>query len=120
MTIDYQSTRFPNEEIFVQLIKAARTCQHDAVVDFNRGITADYISLLTDVVQMRENIWSTVPRSAFDDKGLIVPETPYIFILSPSSYPFVVASFGILSIGAALCTMCKLKATPSYLTFGCY
>lgn len=113
MTINYQSTRFPNEEIFVQLLNAVRTCKHDAVIDFNRGITADYISLLLDIIQMRQRIWTKVPRSGFDDKGLIVPETPYVFILAPASYPFVVASFATLSIGAALCTMCKSTTTSS-------
>ncbi|KAJ5300657.1 uncharacterized protein N7443_005659 [Penicillium atrosanguineum] len=105
MTINYQSTQFPNEDIFVQLLKTARTCQHDSVIDFNRDITADYTSLLTDVIQTRQTIWSQVPRSVFDEKGLIVPDTPYIFILAPASYSYIIASFSILSIGAALCTM---------------
>lgn len=116
MTINYQSVRFPNEEVFIQLLKAANTCQHAAVIDFNHGITATYTSLLTDVIQTRQNIWSQIPGSVFDEKGLITPDTPYIFILAPASYSFVIASFSILSIGAALCTMCKSNNSPKSQT----
>lgn len=107
MTINFQSTRFPNEEIFLQLLKAASTSQRDAVIDFNRGISADYVQLLTDVIQMRQKIWSELPRSTFDERGIITPETPYVFILAPASYPFIAAAFAILSIGAAISPMCR-------------
>lgn len=107
MTINFQSTRFPNEEIFLQLLKAAKASQRDAVVDWNRGISADYIQLLTDVIQMRQKIWSQLPRSTFDERGIIASERPYIFILAPASYPFIVAAFAVLSIGAAISPMCR-------------
>lgn len=107
MTINFQSTRLPNEDIFLQLLAAANSSRRDAVIDFNRGIRADYTQLLTDIIQMRQRIWSELPRMTFDDKGIIVPERPYIFILAPASYPFIVASFAALSIGAAICPMCK-------------
>lgn len=106
MTINFQSTRFPNEEIFLQLLKAASTSQRDAVIDFNRGISADYVQLLTDVVQMRQKIWSELPKSTFDERGIIAPEAPYVFIFAPASYPFIVAAFAVLSIGAAISPMC--------------
>ncbi|KAJ5486108.1 hypothetical protein N7530_000408 [Penicillium desertorum] len=105
MTVSYQNTLFPDDEILRLLLKAARFSKRDIIVDFLSGITADYTQLLADVIKTRQRIWTNAKRSTFDDRGLVLPESPYVFLLATSSYLVPVASFAILSIGAAVCPM---------------
>ncbi|KAJ5553982.1 hypothetical protein N7513_003941 [Penicillium frequentans] len=86
-------------------MEMALASKRDAIVDVPRGITASYAQLLTDVLKTRERIWAEAPRSMFDDKGIIMLDSPFIFILSSASYLVPVAAFAVLSVGAAICPM---------------
>lgn len=109
MTINYKSTVFPNDVVLCQLMEMALASKRDAIVDVPRGITASYAQLLADVLKTRERIWAEAPRSMFDDKGIITLDSPFIFILSSASYLVPVAAFAVLSVGAAICPMCKIR-----------
>ncbi|GFF36871.1 hypothetical protein IFM51744_03272 [Aspergillus udagawae] len=94
--------KLPNEPFFEHLVKSWNEVQHVVIHDPQNGVDADYTQLFTDVLNMRQAIYEALPRSMFDDKRIIVEESPFIFILAPGNYEFIVASFAILALGGAL------------------
>ncbi|KAF7175183.1 hypothetical protein CNMCM7691_006587 [Aspergillus felis] len=97
-----QVGKVPNEPFFEHLIKAWNEVQHVVIHDPDNGVDANYTQLFTDVLNMRQAIYKGLPRSMFDDKLIIMEETPFIFVLAPGNYEFVVASLAILGLGGAL------------------
>ncbi|GIK06541.1 putative NRPS-like protein biosynthetic cluster [Aspergillus viridinutans] len=101
--------KLPNEPFFERLVKACNEVQHVVIHDPQNGVDANYTQLFTDVLKMRQAIYEALPRSMFDGKRLIVEETPFIFILAPGNYEFIVASFAILGLGGAIVPLCMFQ-----------
>jgi malonyl-CoA/methylmalonyl-CoA synthetase len=107
-----QIGKLPNEPFFEHLIKARNEVQHVVIHDPNSGVDANYTQLFTDVLNMRQAIYEALPRSMFDDKLIIVEEAPFIFVLTPGNYEFIVASLAILGLGGALVPLCEFQRGP--------
>ena len=96
------STSLPNEPAFRRLVEN-RKLIHDVIVhDPSCGVNATYPQLMHDILALRERLYECLPESMFDEKGRIKDEAPYILILSKGTYEFIVASFYVLALGAAL------------------
>ncbi|KAB8272175.1 hypothetical protein BDV30DRAFT_227580 [Aspergillus minisclerotigenes] len=100
MTNDHCVTKLPNDPIFHQLLKLAKAGQDAVIVDPAREVNADFTQILTDLLQMRREIYARLPTSIFNGTGLVAQEAPfYTFILAPTSYLVFVASYAALSVG---------------------
>ncbi|KAF7585837.1 hypothetical protein BBP40_010035 [Aspergillus hancockii] len=86
----------PNEEVFRRLLENSKNIQGTIIHDPTCNTTAGYSKLLYDIVALREELYEVLPRTLFDDKGIIHPEEPYILIQSPGNYEFIVASPAVL------------------------
>ncbi|KAK5136251.1 hypothetical protein LTR08_003858 [Meristemomyces frigidus] len=97
-------TIFPNHPLFARLVRFA----HDSptrlcVRDDNTNQQATHLQLLTDVLALRERLWtqlSTPARRALDRR-----EAVYIAVLAPGGYEFTVAVLAVLALGAAVVPM---------------
>ncbi|KAE8152784.1 hypothetical protein BDV25DRAFT_170018 [Aspergillus avenaceus] len=78
--------QLPNEPFFHHLL---------------RGVEANYFNLLTDVLYMRQRIRHAVPASMFDSHGRIDSKRPYMIVLAPGNYDYLVAALAILACGGA-------------------
>jgi malonyl-CoA/methylmalonyl-CoA synthetase len=97
---------FPNELPFTHLLKTASQKQeHIVIKDTTLGVDANYAQLLTDILHMRDVLREQLPASMLDGHGLIVETTPYIFIVAPVNYEFIVTFLAILSLGGAFVAM---------------
>ena len=96
------STELPNEPTFDQLLRVSRQINHIIIHDPKHEVDADYAQLLTDLLRMRGSLYEVLPKSLFDEHDILREENPYILILAPGGYEFIVAAFAILSIGGAL------------------
>lgn len=93
----------PDEPIFRQIIEKGQTSQDVIFNDETCGVRATYSQLLHDIVALRQRLYEWIPKSAFDDRGLLKEdESPYFLILSPGNYDFVVCTFAVLAIGGAI------------------
>ncbi|KAI1279487.1 acyl-CoA synthetases/AMP-acid ligases II [Xylaria sp. FL0933] len=99
----FHCRQLPDEPIFQRLIDNTKT--HGRVIfhDPTCGVDATYPQLLHDIVSLRQRLHNWLPSSIFDKTGLLSDQTsPYILVLAPGNYDFVVASFTVLAIGGAL------------------
>ncbi|KAK0724920.1 hypothetical protein B0H67DRAFT_569137 [Lasiosphaeris hirsuta] len=96
------SQRLPDEPIFKKLIENGKSNPNVIFQDASCGVDATYPQLLYDIVSLRQRLYEWLPPSLFDDDGRIKEENPYILIVAPANYEFVVASLAVLAIGAAL------------------
>ncbi|KAI0132399.1 acyl-CoA synthetases/AMP-acid ligases II [Xylariales sp. AK1849] len=92
----------PDEPAFHKLVQNNKSNNNLIFYDPSCGVYADFKQLLHDVLALRQRLYEWLPESLFDDKGRITQEHPYILIISPGNYDFLVASFAILAIGGAL------------------
>ncbi|KAL4876010.1 hypothetical protein BJY04DRAFT_223495 [Aspergillus karnatakaensis] len=93
---------FPDDPIFAQLLQVARDVNHVIVHDPGNKVDADYAQLLTDILRMQTELRAALHQPMFSDDGILLEQTPYIFILADGKYEFIVAAFAILSIGGAV------------------
>lgn len=92
----------PNEPLFHHVLDVFTTNPDYVLVhDWVKGTEANCQQLLTDMLYMRRQIIQALPVSIFDSRKSIVPEKPYILVLAPGNYDFMVAAFSILCCGAA-------------------
>ncbi|KAJ5175405.1 uncharacterized protein N7482_001282 [Penicillium canariense] len=92
---------FPNEPIFVQLLKVSGEVSHVIVQDPQTDIQANYGQFLADLLQTRKGLRESIPESILDRNSLLRDDKPYIFLLTDGNYNFVVGAFSILSVGGA-------------------
>ncbi|KAE8327837.1 hypothetical protein BDV39DRAFT_204551 [Aspergillus sergii] len=92
---------FPNEPIFVQLLRVSREVSHVIVQDPQTDVEADYGQFLADLLQTRKGLQESVPGSLLDGKRLLREDNPYVFLLTDGNYNFIVGAFSILSVGGA-------------------
>ncbi|KAE8309938.1 hypothetical protein BDV41DRAFT_590813 [Aspergillus transmontanensis] len=92
---------FPNEPIFVQLLRVSREVSHVIVQDPQTDVEADYGQFLADLLQTRQGLQESVPGSLLDGKRLLREDNPYVFLLTDGNYNFIVGAFSILSVGGA-------------------
>ncbi|KAE8394397.1 hypothetical protein BDV23DRAFT_190022 [Aspergillus alliaceus] len=111
----------PNEPIFHRLIENSRLVTGTIVHDPTCHVDAGYRQLLQDVLALRQCLYKKLPASAFDAKGVIVEDEPYIFILSPGNYEFIVAVFAVLACGGAVVPLAPgvLPAEAHYFANEC-
>ncbi|KAK5996008.1 Acyl-CoA ligase oryP [Cladobotryum mycophilum] len=92
----------PNEPIFTRLLQNLNEVKHVVVHDSGNGVDADYPRLVSDVHHMQKELHQSLPETVFEDERKILRESnPYILVLLPGSYDFVVAALSVLSIGGA-------------------
>lgn len=92
----------PNEPLFHHMLDAFTTNpDHVLLHDWVKGTEATCTQLLTDMLHMRRQIVQALPTSMFDSRSRIVTERPFIAVLAPGNFDFVVAAFSILCCGAA-------------------
>ena len=106
MTVSY-SQKVPNEPIFHRLVEQSKSNHNVIFHDPSNGISAKYPQLFYDILLLRQRLYGSLPASMFDEKGRIKEDTPYVFILSRGNYEFIVASFTVLAVGAALVPLGK-------------
>jgi hypothetical protein len=100
---------FPNDKIFSNLFSCAERFPGSsiAVNDPANGVSATCIQLIGDIVATRKKIYEEWPREIFDGQG-VLKGSPWVSLLVPTSYEFVVGCLVILSIGGAIMPMRKL------------
>jgi hypothetical protein len=100
---------FPNDKFFSSLLSCAERFPGNptAVNDPTNGVSAPYSQLIRDIVATRKAIYDAWPAEVFDGQG-IVKGSPWIGLLVPTSYEFVVGCLVILSVGGAIMPMRKL------------
>ncbi|KAF4219339.1 hypothetical protein CNMCM8980_003070 [Aspergillus fumigatiaffinis] len=104
--------QLPNEPLFHHLLQLFTAHPHHVLIhDPKNGVEADYSQLLTDILHMRQQIYQAIPTSMFDSERRINPERPFIIILAPGNYDYIVAALAILACGGALAPICS-KLTP--------
>jgi malonyl-CoA/methylmalonyl-CoA synthetase len=92
----------PNEPIFARLVRMACEVKHVIIDDPGSGVQCDFARLLSDIHQMHCALRQSLSKSLFRaDCSLLLESNPYILILSPGNYEFVVAALSVLSIGGA-------------------
>lgn len=62
---------------------------------------------------MRETILRTLPQSTLDSCGKIEPDNPFVIILAPGNYDYIVAALAILACGGALAPIGKITRNSS-------
>lgn len=112
---------FPNEPLFNNLLRLADQTPakqhiiHDRTLE-GGDIEVDYDQLLSDIVHMRQLLYNTLPMHIFDRYGVIKKTRPYIFLLIPSNYEFVVAALSVLALGAAFVPLSEMSRFCAYLS----
>ncbi|EKJ71870.1 hypothetical protein NXS19_013828 [Fusarium pseudograminearum] len=96
------SYKLPDEPVFHRLIENSKSITRVVVNDPTCNVQADCSKLLRDVVAFRKQLYEALPSDLFDKDGIIGASSPYIVIVSPANYEFIVASFAILSVGGAI------------------
>lgn len=100
--------RLPNEPLFRHVLEAfTANPDHVLLRDQGNGIEANCAQLLVDMLYMRRQIIQALPVSMFDSRQIIIPERPFIVVLAPGNYDYIVAAFGTLCCGAAIAPICK-------------
>ncbi|KAH8200302.1 hypothetical protein TruAng_005518 [Truncatella angustata] len=86
--------RFPNDPILVKLLEAAKRVPVSEVIikDF-AGFEKTYPQLLSDVLETRDRLKSSLPASNFGEKGLLREENVYVTALTRTGYEYAVAFF---------------------------
>ncbi len=98
----------PDEPVFRNLLHCFNTHPQRVVVyDAKEPVDATYSQLLVDILYMRRRILSTLPTSMLKPQGQIDSKRPYMIVLAPGNYEFLVASFAILACGGALAPIGK-------------
>lgn len=98
---------FPNDPLFKQLLNHAKESDEIIIYDPDRGVEATHAQLLCDISTLRQAIYEHLPESIRGEDMAIGGERPYICILAPCSYEFIVAFFTILALGGAPVPVCK-------------
>ncbi|KAF7719262.1 AMP-binding domain-containing protein [Penicillium ucsense] len=110
--------KLPNEPLFRHLLNALRNTPSNVLLrDYTTGLTATCSQFLMDMLHMREQIIKQLPPSMLDSEGRIASTRPYIRILAPRHYDFLVAAFAILSCGGAWASLATTlsKDEASYI-----
>ena len=94
----------PCHSLFQRLLRFAH---HDpprlAIRDVHTGQETTHIQLLTDVLALRERIWSNLSSNV--QRTLECHEEVYIAILAPGGHEYAVAMLAVLALGAAAVPM---------------
>lgn len=98
--------RLPDDPLF-RRISEAFTNHPDYVLvkDWKKGSEATCMQLLVDMLYLRRQIVQHLPDGMFDFRQRINQERPYILILAPGNYDFIVAAYGALCSCAAFSTL---------------
>ena len=99
--------KFPNDQIFQQLLLAAKGFQGTIIHDAD-GFKADYARFLNDILEVCRALRLNLPPAAFDERGLLREDEPYICILS-LGYEFIIAHYAILALGGASVPLGKFQ-----------
>ena len=109
--------KLPNEPIWELLLTALELYPHHVVVaDSLSRLEADYAQLVTDMLYMRREIIKAFPPSMFEPHGHIAQERPYITVIAPGNFDFIVAAFAVLSLGGAFMPICRYLVPNTTLT----
>jgi malonyl-CoA/methylmalonyl-CoA synthetase len=91
---------FPADPLFTRLLTiASRPTQKIAIRDLNAGIEKTIAELLSDVLNLRRILKSSLPASALQD--VQDGKEVFISILAPGGYEFAVGMFACLALGFA-------------------
>ena len=91
---------FPADPLFTRLLTiASRPVQKIAIRDLNAGIEKTIAELLSDVLNLRRMLKSSLPASALQD--VQDGKEVFISILAPGGYEFAVGMFACLALGFA-------------------
>ncbi|KAJ6788589.1 hypothetical protein PWT90_05348 [Aphanocladium album] len=94
---------FPNEGFFERIVYVSQHCADRILVrDELSNSTVLYGDLLSDVACMRKKIRQVLPKTNFDSKGYFLPGAPYVFIIAPANYDYILASVAVFSLGGAI------------------
>lgn len=98
----------PNEALFRRLVEIAEKYANRILVqDEVNSVTVRYSDVLVNMLHMRSQLYESLPSSVFDGKGMISPDEPYIFILAPATYDYILAAFTVLSVAGAIAPICE-------------
>jgi malonyl-CoA/methylmalonyl-CoA synthetase len=98
----------PNEPFFHHLLEAFRADPGRILIDDPaNGVKANYAQLLTDMLYLCREIRKQLPKQMFDAKGRISQERPYISIIAPGNYDYLVAAYATLALGGAIAAKCE-------------
>ena len=90
----------PADPLFTRLLTiASRPLQKTAIRDLNAGIEKTIAELLSDVLNLRRILKSSLPASALQD--VQDGKEVFISILAPGGYEFAVGMFACLALGFA-------------------
>ncbi|GAB1192532.1 hypothetical protein APSETT444_001724 [Aspergillus pseudonomiae] len=108
-----QQATLPNEPLFAQLLHLSKHTQHVVIHDSASGVEANAAQLLASMMAMRQSIYDSLPKTDFNEKGLVVGHMPSMLVIAPGNYEYFVAAFATLSLGAAVvptCSQCMDRA----------
>lgn len=112
--LSYPRYTFPDDPIFTQLLHVSRNIQGHVIYD-GHGFYANYCRILSDILQLRQALLGRLPKSAFNEQGMLLEKRRYICILVLKNYEFIIAFFATLAIGGACVPLGKFGCLPFYM-----
>lgn len=108
MSTETPSGALPNDPLFQRILEHATERPNDvAISDQSLGIQADYVKIFMDFLHMRDTL-----RRQMESCGTkISPDKPYISLLMPANYEFVIAVLAILASGGAFAPIREYEQT---------
>lgn len=94
--------RLPNDPILVKLLGSAKRTPNSEVIikDFS-GFEKTYPQLLSDILETRDQLKSSLPASQLGENGLLREENIYVTALTRTGYEYAVAFFAVRALGGA-------------------
>jgi len=94
--------RFPNDPILVRLLESAkRTSNSEVIIKDFSGFEKTYPHLLSDVLETRDQLKSSLPASRLGENGLLREENIFVTALTRTGYEYAVAFFAVRALGGA-------------------
>lgn len=90
----------PDFDIFHRLLFLARKSKLPVIKDIAAGIEADHLTFLSDIVHLRNAIWSSLHKQT--QETLLKGSYVAINLLCPGGYEFSVGFLAIVALGAVV------------------
>jgi malonyl-CoA/methylmalonyl-CoA synthetase len=104
---------FPNFYFFSRLVRLSYKTDLIAVTDLTFGYTASYAQFLTDVLNLRNVLRSSLSPEVV--ARLDRDEEVFVNLLGPAGYEFTVAFLALMALGAVTVPICWFSS-PAYST----
>ena len=104
-------TSLPAESHFRTLLaNIQQSPDHIIVNDPKNNISATHARFLHDVLHFREKVRGMFrEKSLVDEDGVVYEGRPYVLVMGPASYYFLVGFYAVLALGGAPAVICEIQ-----------